>query len=100
MEAPHHTAAPISIRTTASRTFVKPDLNVFFELFTAAASAQHYRRAVYLRLNPTLTEVGDGEYAYAHHHEGAWVMARFSDEGTIPRLRRVLQDSEHADFVE
>ncbi|HEX4276125.1 MAG TPA: lantibiotic dehydratase [Bryobacteraceae bacterium] len=100
MEAPYHAKEPIAIRPAPFRVFVKPDLNVFFELFTAAASALHYRRSVYLRWNPTLTEFGEGEYAWAHLQEDTWVMERTSNDPDIASLQAVFGHSEHASFDE
>jgi len=98
MEAPHRGEAPISVRSATREIFVKPDLDVFYELFTAAASAEHYRRAVYLRWNPTLTEIGDWEYVYAQCRGGVWVISRITDDGETERLKDVLCDAEHMDF--
>ena len=98
MEDLSDAAQPIKIRSTEPRVFVKPDVNVFFNLFSAASSPENYRRAIFLRCNPTLTEVAHGEYLYAHCRNDSWVITRSLDDGTIARLRKSLPDSDVADF--
>ena len=75
LESLHDGDGAVSFRETPGAIFVKPDLNAYFQLFDLAASPQHYRRAVRLRWNPTMTSVDDGGYACAHPGADGWCFA-------------------------
>jgi hypothetical protein len=100
LESPHDGDGAISFRDTPGAVFVKPDLNAYFELFDLAASPQHYRRALRLSWNPTITRLNDGEYAWAHRGSDGWLFSRTADDGEIARLREVFAPSELAEFDE
>ncbi|HVV47239.1 MAG TPA: lantibiotic dehydratase, partial [Bryobacteraceae bacterium] len=99
LESPHDGDELVSVRTVEAEIFAKPDVNVFFELFEAASSAPHYRQAVWLRWNPTLTRLPDGAWACARCEDGEWVMVRMTDDdGSIRSLRTVMHESDQMDF--
>jgi hypothetical protein len=100
LESAHDGGGAVSVRATPGMIFVKPDLNAYFELFDLAASPQHYRRAVRLRSNPTITRLDDGGYAWSHPVSDGWVFSRTADNGDIERLQEVLEPSERAEFGE